>query len=427
MPHWLQNGLNYALPAMLFFSAGEIRPESYRLSIAEIETLAEKQSFRLKAQEAEVRAAAADVRTASLWDNPDFAVQYDYQTVTQAVPNNPATVDARINQPLMLFGLRDARIEQARANAFQAYLQSADFKRNFILQVRLAAYKLLVLNTALTFQQAFLENYQKLLQANSFRYKKGDISEYELKKLEVEGTRYENSLVSLQVEVKRKVNDLKKALSLAENDQLEIADELRPPEAEAVLAILDRDINPEMRADLLAVKNEINIAERSLNVAEKENMPDFSAALQYHYEPGSAIFAQNHYFGLGIAMPLKIFNRNQGKREAYAHTIEKKKLNFRQELLNAQAELAAQRNAIKQYLPVLSNGKTRLTLSKEVYEKGRLLYAKKAANLIQLLEGERSYFEIQKEYFEILYNFQESLEIYMALSKTMDQSQLEKK
>jgi hypothetical protein len=58
-----------------------------------------------------------------------------------------------------------------------------------------------------------------------------------------------------------------------------------------------------------------------------------------------------------------------------------------------------------------------------MYEKGRLLYTKKAANLIQLLESERSYFEMQKDYFEILYNFQESLEIYQAQTKTLQVEQ----
>jgi cobalt-zinc-cadmium efflux system outer membrane protein len=399
----------------------------YRLSIADIETFAEKQSLALKAQDAEVRAVTAEIGTARLWDNPEMGLQYDYHAITPANANNPATIDARISQPLQLFGLRDAKIEQARSNAFQAFLQSAEFRRNFLLQVRLSAYKLLVLNTALNFQKAFYENYQKLLQANNFRYRKGDISEYELKKLQVEGTRYENSIVVLDVEIKRKTNDLKKALSLPESDLLVIEDELKPPEATAVNTILEQDVNPELRSDILAARNEIALAERSLNVAEKENMPDFSAAALYHYEPGSALFARNHYFGLGVTAPLKILNRNQGRREAAKHMIEKKTLSYRQELLNARAEMAAQRNAIRQYLGVLISGTSRLALSQEVYEKGRLLYTKKAANLIQLLESERSYFEIQREYFEILYNFQESFEIYLALTKTMNPDKVELK
>jgi outer membrane protein, heavy metal efflux system len=396
----------------------KLRAEFYTLSISQIQQRAERQSLAIRAQRAEVVIAGSEVKTAGLWENPEFSAQYDYQALTPSVANNPATVDLRLNQPLQLFGLRAARIERARAGVHQAGFQSADFERNFVLQVRLTAFKVLVLTNALNFQKAFYENYQKLLQANAFRYRKGDISEYELKKLEVEGTRYENSIAAIEIELTRRMHDLKKALSLTDADTLNINDDIKQPAAEEVNAIVSRPLDLERRPDLLAARNEITLAERSLIVLEKENLPDFSLATQYHYEPRSSLFAPNHYFGMGITVPLKIFNRNQGRRESYEQTIEKKKLTFEQELLNARNEIAAQRNAIKQYLTVLENA-----LSKDMYEKGRLLYTKKAANLIQLLESERSYFEMQREYFEILYNFQESLEIYQALAKTVESEQ----
>lgn len=395
----------------------------YQLTISEIEQMAAKQSLALKAQRADVAIAGAEVNTAGLWDNPELAAQYDYHALSPSGANNPATIDLRLSQPLQLFGVRGARVEQARAGVFQARLQSADFERNFILQTRLTAYKALVLGNALLFQKAFYGNYQKLLQANAFRYKKGDISEYELKKLEVEGTRYENSMASVEIELRRRTNDLKRALSLTDADVLRINDELRQPEVQGVTAILQIPVELERRADLMAIQNEIALAERSLTVVEKENMPDFSLATQYHYEPRSTLFNENHYLGLGISVPLKIFNRNQGRREAYLQTIQKKKISYQQELFGARNELIVQRNAIEQYLNVLERGKNRLALSKEMYEKGRLLYTKKAASLIQLLESERSYFEMQKDYFEILYNFQESLEIYQAQTKTMQVEQ----
>ena len=408
---------------LVSFICARLSAVDYALSIAEIEDLALKKSLSLKAQRADVAIASAEVKTAGLWDNPELAAQYDYHSLAPSYANNPATIDLRLSQPLQLFGLRGARVEQARAGVFQARLQSADFERNFVLQTRLTAYKVLVLENALLFQRVFYENYQKLLQANAVRYKKGDISEYELKKLEVEGTRYENSIAAVEIELRRRTNDLKRALSLGDADTLRIHDELKQPEVQNVKAILERPVELERRPDLLAIQNEIALAERSLTVVEKENMPDFSLATQYHYEPRSTLFNENHYFGLGITVPLKVFNRNQGRREAYLQTIKKKKLSYQQELLNARNELSVQRNAIEQYLRVLERGKNRLALSKEMYEKGRLLYTKKAANLIQLLESERSYFEMQKDYFEILYNFQESLEIYQAQTKTLQVEQ----
>jgi cobalt-zinc-cadmium efflux system outer membrane protein len=401
--------------------AGSLAAAEYSLTIAEVEKIAGERSLAMQAQRADVLIARADVRTSALWDNPEISAQYDYHQITSAIPNNPATFDVRLSQPLQLFGLRGARVDQATAGVIQAGLLTADFERNFILQMRLTSYKALVLSNALSFQKAFYENYQKLLQANAFRYKKGDISEYELKKLEVEGTRYENSIAGVEIELRRRLNELKKGLSLGESDVLRIQDDLKQPVAEEVLAILDKKVEIELRSDLLAAQNEITLAERGLTVAEKETMPDFSLATQYHYEPRSSPFAENHYLGLSLTVPLKVFNRNQGKREAYLQLIEKKKIAYRQQLMSARTELDVQRSAIKQYLGVLENGKTRLALSKEIYEKGRLLYTKKAANLIQLLESERSYFEMQREFFEILYNFQESLEIYIALTKTMQQ------
>jgi outer membrane protein, heavy metal efflux system len=408
---------------LALIAADVIHADRLRLSIADLEKMAQERSLIIKASQSDVKIAEAEVKTAGLWDNPELAAQYDYQALTPSSANNPATIDLRLSQPLQLFGQRAARTEHARASAFQAYLQSADFKRNYLLQVRLTAYKLLVLNTALLFQRAFYDNYQKLLQANAFRYKKGDISEYELKKLQVEGTRYENSIVTVEIESKKRLSDLKKALSIPPETEVELADNLKSPEPSEIQALLARAVDPENRSDLLASRNEITVAEKGLHAAEKDNLPDLAAAAQYHYEPGSALFAQNHYFGLGITVPLKIFNRNQGKREAYEHTIEKKRAGYAQDLLSARTELRAQRAAIEQYLALLVAGQERLLLGKEIYEKGRLLYTKKAANLIQLLESERSYFEMQREYFEILYNFQESLEIYLALTKTLDPSE----
>ncbi|MFO1472236.1 MAG: TolC family protein [Turneriella sp.] len=398
--------------------------EEHNLTIAEVEKIASERSLVMKAQRVDVQIARADVRTSALWDNPELSAQYDYHQVSSGIANNPATFDVRLSQPLQLFGLRGARVDQANAGVLQAGFLTADFERNFILQMRLTSYKALVLSNALNFQKAFYENYQKLLQANAFRYKKGDISEYELKKLEVEGTRYENSIANVEIELRRRLSELKKGLSIAESDVLRIQDDLKQPVAEEVLAIIERKVEPELRPDLLAAQNEITLAERGLAVAEKETLPDFSLATQYHYEPQSSLFAQNHYLGLGLTVPLKVFNRNQGKKDAYVQLIEKKKIAYQQQLISARTELDVQRNAIKQYLGVLENGKNRLVLSKEIYEKGRLLYTKKAANLIQLLESERSYFEMQRDFFEILYNFQESLEIYLALTKTM---QVEKK
>ena len=145
--------------------------------------------------------------------------------------------------------------------------------------------------------------------------------------------------------------------------------------------------------------------------------PTIRAGAQYYRE------AKSHAFTFGFGWPLPLWNRNQGAIQAAKANLEKLyaerqalKLDLLGELYRLQQRLAALWKQVKtMQREVLPQAEINLEATQLGYQQGKF-------NYLQLLDVQRTFFEIQTEYLEVLLEYHTTkAEIEAFLGVSLDQ------
>ena len=148
-------------------------------------------------------------------------------------------------------------------------------------------------------------------QSAAVREAEGDISRYELRRLVVERTRYENRLAEALLAVSAARRSLA-LLILLETEAAEVAPRdplgVSPPEP-----TLDRVLEGALsrRQEIVAARSEVEAAQAGVRLARAERIPDITAT-------GGSKQQSDGFRGffLGVSIPLSLFDRSAGAVEA---------------------------------------------------------------------------------------------------------------
>jgi cobalt-zinc-cadmium efflux system outer membrane protein len=372
-----------ALPVALVKPANAQVPET-SLTLEMAVQLALQHNPTLQAKEREHSATKANEITAGLRPNPTASYLAD-QLGSSNVDQQHTVA---ISQPIETGGKRQRRIESAQAASRVSELELADLRRQISAQVKKAFTDLLAAEATGKLAADNLKTLDEVERVNRLRVDKGDIAELELLRIQVQRFAFARDL-----------GDARQAQDVAHIALRAVVGTDAVPREFAVTGelafhevpldrerLLERTLTS--RPDVRAAEAARARARADLNLAKANAWWDFAPQAQYE-RVGS-----NNTFGLGISIPLRVFDRNQGEiararaeigRAAYQRDAAA--VQARAEVETALAAVQNEREKVRQlselYLPRAARVRDTVDYA---YRRGGL-------SVLDLLDAQRTYRE----------------------------------
>ena len=365
-----------------------------RLTLEDAVALAARANPVLRAKQFELQAVGANEITAGLRPNPTATYLAE-----QFGGGSAALVQHTfsIGQPIELGGKRQRRLENARAATRVSGHEFEDVRRQVVFQVKKAFTDALVARQELGLVEENVRSLDDLERIQRFRAERGDISELELLRIEVQ-----------RFALDRDAADARQALRMA-RIALRAATDLTqvPEDFEVVGALADRDVAPaavdlyrralDRRPDLRAAEAARAKARADVGLARANAWWDVTPQVEYQR------IGPDNTIGFGISVPIKIFDRNQG--EIARTRAETQRVDAAREAMAVQI-LAEVDGA----LASLRTERQKLDLLRDVYlPKARrardtveFAYRRGGVSLLDYLDAQRTYRDTTTEFVRSL-------------------------
>lgn len=362
----------------------------------------ERNNPSLRAGQLNVEEAKADEVTANLRPNPQLGIVLDQFTVfnrDQLSPNN-AQWTPTLTQLIERQGKRRLRYQSAQLATQGTQQDTQDLERNLLFSLRDAFIRVLASKSILQLASDNLAYYDKVIAVNRERFQAGDIAKIDLQRVELQRVQfagdYQNALVNLRQ---------------AKLDLLALMSEKTPVDNFDVDGVFDfHDALPDLgevrrqalatRPDLQSTATAVQKAQVDHKLAWANGSTDPTVGIEYQRT------GPYNTLGVDLAIPLRIFDRNQGEKQRTQIEMERSE-RLRQaaatgvlrDVDSAHAALASLLELLKpyreHYLPEATDVRETISFS----------YAHGGASLLDFLDAQREYRDTQLNYRNLIASY----------------------
>jgi len=272
----------------------------------------------LLADKVNIDESKAQEITAFLRPNPTFALSADG---TQIAPEKSVwrPFAGTFESPSFSYlqerqHKRELRLESAKKGTVIAESSHTDLERTLLFNLRSAFVATLQAKAVLQLAKDNLAYYDHVLQISKDRFNAGDIAQIDLDRLELQRVQYESDVQTSEVNLRTaKIQLLTLLNDRTPIEKFDVAgpfdfhDQLMPQEEFRKIAL---DTRPDLNAAVEAVDKAQT--DHKLAVANGSTDPIWSAWYT-HNSSNNNPFGINT-LGVGVTIPLRIFDRNQGEK-----------------------------------------------------------------------------------------------------------------
>jgi cobalt-zinc-cadmium efflux system outer membrane protein len=286
----------------------------------EVKTKFETNNPTLKAGRLGIEESKASEITAFLRPNPQGTLTVDQiGNTTQDNVFSASTLTAALSYLHERQHKRELRLESAQGATQIAVSSQADLQRTLLFSLRGAFVGTLQAKAVLKVATNNLTYWDQVLSISRDRFHAGDLAQIDLDRLEIQRVQFETDLQTAEVNLRTaKIQLLMLLNDRTPLDQFDVtgnfdfSDQLSPLDSFRQIAM---DTRPDLRAAAQAVDKAKT--DHKLAVANGSTDPTFnfdagfpaiSQAYQSYQPP------LREYFGVGVSIPLRIFDRNQGEK-----------------------------------------------------------------------------------------------------------------
>lgn len=348
-----------------------------------------------------IASARGEVTTAKTWQNPEVSVAPGFKTV-----RDPSDTlfhgDFGVEQTFEWPGKRALRRAVAEKNVAVRQLALDGFRSQLAIQVRRAYFTVLATREVVALRAQQLALAKTFVDAARKKVEGGFAPEFEATKAEVEVVGAQKMLRETQAQHDAARVALNSLMGRKPAEPLVIAGALVDGiELPGQFALLEKALaqNP-------AVKIQEAEAERtglSLQSIRKSRLPDFKVGLSLEYTRDEQIV------GFGLSLPLPFWDKKKGEiatataeQEKALAELDKLRREILRDVTTASQNLAAAKESLAFYTPALRDKlKAALDAAAQNYSEGRM-------PLLLYLEAQRTYFDTQADYFEMLQKLYEA-------------------
>ena len=343
-----------------------------------------------------VPAAKAEVTAAKVFNDPNLSVSY-FNNENNSLQMGEG-VEVELSKTFS-FGKRGANISLARSESELTEALLADYFRNLRADATIAYMEALKQHELYKVKENAYENIRTLAESDSIRFSLGQIREVDATQSRVEAGVLRNELLQAGAELKNAFSNLNFLTGTFSTDTLFHPEaELRTEPRDFILADLITAAS-EGRTDLVA-RRERN-TDGDLSIAVSRN------ARVYNEEAPAPPFTG---VTAGIAVPLKFSNFNKGTVRAARYREQQAEAQYKQALLQVQTEvMQAYRNYQSFAEQVYHYEDGLLRQAREVMDGKIYSYNRGEVSLLEVLDAQRTYDEVQAQYIETLFNYSSAL------------------
>jgi len=388
--------------ALAFVHAGALRAAIPMgpLSLADGRRIATERNWDLLAAAAGVDAAIAQKIVAREFPNPTLAAS----STMINVDRHPSATDEgnrlwernydtvfAINQLFEIGGKWRSRQASAEAGFEQARARFLDARRTLDLGIA-KAYIAAVLAarnaSVLTNSAASLREEAQLAEV---RFKAGEISESDRSQIEIMAARFEQDAHAAETAAAQTRIALEVLLGEPHpKGQIVLTDQLE--KLSSIPTLSDESASPAGRPDILAAEAALRKAEADLRLQKANRVPDPTLLAQYEHQPPDT----PNTVGLGVSLPLPLWNHNRGNILASEAAREQARLALEKIQTQAAADLAGARISYEDARKRWKNYRDAIQPNSEkVRNTVAYAYQKGGASLVDLLIAERGDNEVR--------------------------------
>jgi cobalt-zinc-cadmium efflux system outer membrane protein len=382
---------------------GDIRrPLAYRAYMERVQ----RQNPGYAAEQLGVSVAEAELKAAHVFNDFTFGVEYaDNDERHKQMGRSVSAELSRTFSP----GKRSARIDLARSEKELNGALLEDYFHTLRAEATLAYLHALARQELCRIRQRAFDHMHQLAGADSIRFHLGEIAQIDATRSSLEAGIMYNELIRAQSEL----HDACLALALWTGDGDSRAVHVPQGQLRVDGRAFDLDELLETavanRADLAAAMRSVDVAAKALTVARRERNVDFDVALGYSHNTRvrNEIAPAPQFNGvtLGVAIPLKLSNLNRGAVSAAGYRLRQAEINRRraeQEVRNGVMQRYARYGAALAQVRNYDRGL--LQQAEAVIEGKRYSYRRGETSLLEVLDAQRTYDDLQAGYVETVYD-----------------------
>ncbi|MGP0098795.1 MAG: TolC family protein [Terriglobales bacterium] len=310
---WLLLALTLGVAATSFGQA-PARPQSAQSWTWEnVKDRFEQNNPTLLADKLSIDESRAQEITAYLRPNPNLGLLSDQISPFNVGPSHGAFAyllpSATVSYLLERDRKRELRLESAKQATGIAISTHADLERTLLFNLRSAFVSTLQAKSVLQLANDDLAYYDHVLAVSQDRFDAGDIAQIDFDRLQLQRVQYESdvqtALVNLRtakIQLLTLLNDRTPVEQFDVSGPFDFSDQLLPLEEFRKIAL---DARPDLREAVESV-DKAQTAHK-LAIANGSTDPTFS----FDVGRNPPI---DFYFGVGVSIPLRIFDRNQGEK-----------------------------------------------------------------------------------------------------------------
>jgi outer membrane protein, heavy metal efflux system len=303
-------------------------------------------------------------------------------------PQQDAQYTVNVGQPIELGGKRGRRVDSARAATQVANYQLEDVRRQVTLQVKSAFAAALIAREQLALARDNLKTLDDTERIQRLRAEKGDISELELLRIQVQRFAFERDAADASQALSAAKIALRSAAG-AENiaEDFEVVGDLGLKEVSLDKTVLMRQAI-DNRPDLRGAEADRERARADHRLARANAWWDITPQVEYQR------IGSDNTVGFGFSIPIRIFDRNQGEIARTQAEIARVDAVRETMALQVLAALETDRQiAVTQRDRAVSLRDVYLPKARQARDTVEYAYRRGGQSLLDFLDAQRSYRE----------------------------------
>jgi len=391
------------LKQYLVMAQDEVPFQHQDISFRDYMELVKTKNLEYAAEKLNISIAEAAVNAAKIFTNPVISV--DVATETDKSIRTGYGFTSELVKNIDLGGERKARINLSLSEKDLNSALLDDYFRN--LQADATLYYL----EAMKHRQLFIvrnnsyETMKKLAEADSIRFRLGSIKEIDAIQSKLETGILLNDMIHAVSEWKNALSDISVIAGVFKNDTLFLpSSHLHDVSRDFRLSDLIT-LAMDKRSDLQAALLNKDVSQKALVLTKKERNTDVDLKLGVSnlYLVGGNSSSPGVY--AGVALPLKFSNLNKGELKMAEFRVEQSERRYQQAELKIENEVTQAWEYYKDYCTQVENFNNGLLEDAENVRKGKIYsYQRGETSLLEVLNAQRTFNEIQTNYYETLFN-----------------------
>ena len=386
---------------LLVFFPAIVHAQSTSISLDEAVRLFKQNSLQQElARNDQLRKQGEAIRYKA-YPNPEVSVYREQ--LNSGTPNYHET-SYQVSQPIELLGQNFLRSQSSSKSQKAAELQFEYDRLRLIRQVKSLYAKNWQLSKKLDVYNRALDVIRNARSSAKARLDEGTFSGLQVQRFNIELSRYRKQRDELQLSLQQTSNRLATYLF----PETELDTKIQPSDSLTVSPIRLQEKNLteyalENRADLVALKQMVDVSELQHKVERRERFPDLNLNVGYKEQSDGL-----EGFVVGGSLKLPIFNQNQGNvaiTEAQKHT-RKTELILKQQAVRNQVETAYQRvELVWDQWQLMREDEVDISM----LEAARAAYQRGRYSLVELLDATRAYVDAQTMIYETIADYNRAL------------------